>query len=144
MNSYHPVISHYNRKNTLNRRYLDPELNETQIWKDYNEKHENPISYSTFCTYFKKKNLGFKKPGQDDCIVGLGLEEQEVITPAMRRPLEAFCAEESEPEQEGTAPCGRNETEHQTKQAHSCDVDTENGKAGEQRKHDALENVKYV
>ena len=40
-------------------------------------------------------------------------------------------------EQEETAPCGGNKTEHQTEQAHSCDVDTENGKASEQRKHDA-------
>ena len=33
INLYHPVISHYNRKNTPNRRYLNPELSETQIWK---------------------------------------------------------------------------------------------------------------
>ena len=39
--SFHPQISHYNREHAPNRRYLDPTLNVTSMWKDYCEKHQS-------------------------------------------------------------------------------------------------------
>ena len=65
--SYHPVISHYNRKNAPHCRYLDSNLNQSIMWNDYNEKAEVKISFSTYSSYFKKLNIGFKKPGCDGC-----------------------------------------------------------------------------
>ena len=96
INSYHPVISHYNRKNSPNRRYLDPELTEKLMWEDYITKHEK-IGYTTYCSYFKQMNIGFKKPGQDDCqhcaiyedhLASLNIESD--VTAEMKNPIECF------------------------------------------------------
>ena len=109
INSYHPVISHYNRKNAPNCRYLDPELTEKNMWEEYNEKilnKEEHIGYTTFCSYFKKMNIGFKKPGQDDCqdcvvyhdhMLCLNLESEELITPEMKKLIECIVVPEQQP-----------------------------------------------
>ena len=104
INSYHPVIIHYNRKNRPNRRYLDPELTEKSMWEEYIEKRVNKeehIAYTTSCSYFIK-------PGQDDCqecvvyhdhMVSLNLESEEWITPRMKRTIECIVVpRETEPE----------------------------------------------
>ena len=37
------------------------------MWNGYNEKAAVEIGFSTYSSYFKKLNIGFKKPGCDDC-----------------------------------------------------------------------------
>ena len=71
INSYHPVISHYNRKNAPNCRYLDPELTEKSMWEEYNEKRLNKEEHIGSALTSKKINVGFKKPGQDDCLCSI-------------------------------------------------------------------------
>ena len=70
------------------------------MWEEYNEKRldeEEHIGYTTFCSYFKKMNTDFKKPGQDDCqdcvvyhdhMLILNLESEELITSEMKSPIE--------------------------------------------------------
>ncbi|KAK3754096.1 hypothetical protein RRG08_024171 [Elysia crispata] len=68
INSYHPQVSHYDLNNAPNRRYLDPHLTITDMWKHYNDIHpERKISYIAHQRIFTKEKISFGKPSQDDC-----------------------------------------------------------------------------
>ncbi|KAK3800732.1 hypothetical protein RRG08_003137 [Elysia crispata] len=61
-------VSHYNLNNAPNRRYLDPHLTITDMWKHYNDIHpERKISYIAYQRIFTKEKISFGKPSQDDC-----------------------------------------------------------------------------
>ena len=64
--SHTTQLSATNRKNAPHRRYLDSNLNQTIMWNDYNEEAAVKIGFSTYSSYFKKLNIGFKKPGCDN------------------------------------------------------------------------------
>ena len=46
---------------------MDGILTEKILWTDFNEKENRKIAYTTFCRHFKKLNIGFSVPSQDDC-----------------------------------------------------------------------------
>ena len=45
--SFKPQVSHYKLENSPHRRYLEPHLTITDMWKDYNSTHES-ISYISY------------------------------------------------------------------------------------------------
>ena len=68
INSYKPVVSHYQLLNAPNRRYLDSELSVSILHKDYLEKFPiQKVSFETYRTVFNKMNISFNRPGQDEC-----------------------------------------------------------------------------
>ena len=67
INSFHPQVSHYNIQHTPNRRYLDPGLTITSMWKDFQEKHNIPVSYELYRQTFYSENISFSQPQQDEC-----------------------------------------------------------------------------
>ena len=54
------------------------------------------VAYPTFCQYFKRLNIGFKRPGQDDCPDCLEYEDHITIykdlklPSAMKQPVNSF------------------------------------------------------
>lgn len=66
INSFNPQISHYNRENAPNRRYLEPHLTIKDMCDDYNSKYE-PVDYITYYREFKIENIAFGIPKQDAC-----------------------------------------------------------------------------
>ncbi|CAH1966618.1 unnamed protein product, partial [Acanthoscelides obtectus] len=65
INSFNPVVSHYNLKHTPNRRFLPPDLTIKYMWQDFCNLQK--ISYDLYRRIFEKQNIGFKKPSQDEC-----------------------------------------------------------------------------
>ena len=65
--SYHPAISHYRRAHAPLRRYLPTNLSVQVLLDDFNEKAENPVSYSGYWRIFKKQNVSFTKLGEAEC-----------------------------------------------------------------------------
>ena len=65
------------------------------MWNDYNEKAAVKIGFSTYSSYFKKLNIGFKKPGCDDCPdcvfykdhIALYKSEVSEFIPEMEKPM---------------------------------------------------------
>ena len=41
INSYHPSVSHYTRKNAPNRRYLNPDITVRMMYDDFTEKQKS-------------------------------------------------------------------------------------------------------
>lgn len=66
INSFHPVVSHYNLVHSPNRRYLPMELSIASLHQSYNKTYEK-VHYETFRQIFKKQNIGIKRPSQDEC-----------------------------------------------------------------------------
>ena len=66
--SFHPVVSHYNRENTPNRRYLPCDVNVVEMHKTYNETHTE-LSYSTFYRIFKEMKISISSLGNEECEV---------------------------------------------------------------------------
>ena len=66
--SFHPQLSHYALEHAPLRRYLDPELTITYMWKDFNRKNAK-VSYPVYQRIFRSMNIGFGRPSQDDCDV---------------------------------------------------------------------------
>lgn len=66
INSYHPVVSHYNLNHAPNRRYLPSELTIMSLWKDFCQENFK-ISYEVYRKIFEKQNIGFVSPTQDEC-----------------------------------------------------------------------------
>lgn len=65
INSFNPVVSHYNLKHSPNRRYLPPELTVSFMWKDFSIGQK--IGYDLYRHIFKQQNIGFSRPSQDEC-----------------------------------------------------------------------------
>lgn len=66
INSFNPIVSHYNLMHSPNRRYLPPELTIKYLWKDYVQQNQK-ISYDVYRKIFDKQNIGFCRPSQDEC-----------------------------------------------------------------------------
>lgn len=65
INSFNPVVSHYNLKHSPNRRYLPPELTVSFMWKDFCIGQK--VGYDLYRNIFKQQNIGFSRPSQDEC-----------------------------------------------------------------------------
>ena len=65
--SYHPSISHYTRKNAPNRRYLNPELTIREMWNNFITKYPNGCSETKYRNIFSASNIGFSIPSLDQC-----------------------------------------------------------------------------
>lgn len=64
--------SHYTREQSINRKYLSPDLSHKKIYDEYlkwcNDKQSRPISKYMFRdVFYRKFNLKFKPPLQDTC-----------------------------------------------------------------------------
>ena len=71
INSYHPCVTHYMQKNAPNRRYINPDLTVSDMYKDYNEKATIQVCYNTYRTVFNQQNIGFSQPSVDECPICL-------------------------------------------------------------------------
>jgi hypothetical protein len=84
INSFNPQFSHYNIKNTPNRRYIDSSFSAypTKLYNTFKEQNQNNSNYeleksknSCHYKYFNKKlkslNIGFQTPSQDWCKICL-------------------------------------------------------------------------
>ena len=67
INSYQPSITHYYREKAPTRRYLNPELSVSMLYRHYCESHPN-FSLRYFQIIFKKQTIGFSRPSVDECV----------------------------------------------------------------------------
>ena len=73
--SYEPEPSHYTRNKAPDKRYLDPKLNLSRIYKDFlnikgydtGTASKPPLSIASFRKIFSSYNLSFRKPRKDTC-----------------------------------------------------------------------------
>lgn len=65
--AHNPTIHHYRRAHAPNRRYLPSDITVTDIWKTYNEKCSNKVSYNLFYKIFKTMNISMTVLGNEEC-----------------------------------------------------------------------------
>ena len=73
--SYEPEQSHYTRHKAPEKRYLDPKLNVSKLYKDFlklkghvpGTTAKPPLSIASFRKIFRSYNLSFRKPRKDTC-----------------------------------------------------------------------------
>ncbi|CAG9771296.1 unnamed protein product [Ceutorhynchus assimilis] len=65
--SFHPFVSHYRRKNAPLRRYLSRELTIDKLYNDFNEKNPNTCKVETYRKVLKDMNISMCPPKSDVC-----------------------------------------------------------------------------
>lgn len=65
--TFNPQVSHYKLEHAPHRKYLPSDITTNSMWLDFKEKNGSVASYSTYFRVFKKQNIGFDRPSQDDC-----------------------------------------------------------------------------
>ena len=66
INSYRPVVSHYKVKHAPLRRYLEPDVTISCMWRAFCEKTKK-ISFELYRQVFDSERITFGQPSQDEC-----------------------------------------------------------------------------
>ncbi|XP_061737270.1 uncharacterized protein LOC133539160 isoform X2 [Nerophis ophidion] len=66
INSYHPVVSHYKVTHAPLRRYLQPGLTISSMWREFCETKQK-VSFELYRQVFESERITFGESSQDEC-----------------------------------------------------------------------------